>query len=414
MISASPVYSATSKPSAAQRLRTGNREDVRQALVDGRARTLALQADYARALPSLQVPQATALNPPLWEWGHIAWFQEFWIGRNRQRSRGTACDVTHNRAASLLNTADSLYDSSEVSHASRWHLPLPDLQATRAYLQITQAQTLDLLDALPWNASQTHSDSDLYFFRLVALHEAMHAEAAVYMAQMLGLVLEAVPARTAVSSEVLHVPAQTYVQGSRAAGFAFDNELAGHPVSLPAFEIDAAPLPWSRYLPFVESGGYQDPQWWGEAGWAWLIQTGLQAPRYLRQGHGGDWQQAVFGHVETLNPGASATHLTLHEAQAWCRWAGRRLPSEAEWECAAAAPGFLWGSAWEWTTSEFTAHPGFTAHPYRDYSQPWFGTHQVLRGASAATSQWLAHRQYRNFFQAHRNDVPAGLRSCAL
>ncbi len=389
----------------------GTADDVRQALVEGRARTLALQADYAQALPSLQVPQTPELNPPLWEWGHIAWFQEFWIGRNRQRTRGTACDVTHTRAPSLFGAADSLYNSSEVAHASRWQLPLPDLQATRAYLQTTQLQTLELLDALPHNAG----DDDLYFFRLVALHEAMHAEAAVFMAQALGLGLQGVTASAASSPNVLCIPAQTHRQGSADRGFAFDNELAAHPLPLTAFDIDAAALPWSRYLPFVESGGYQDPQWWTAEGGAWLTHTGLQAPRYLRQSPGTTyWQQNVLGRWQALNPASSATHLSLHEAQAWCRWAGRRLPSEAEWECAAATPGFVWGDVWEWTASLFTAHPGFAAHPYRDYSQPWFGSHQVLRGASAATSPWLAHPKYRNFFQAHRNDVAAGLRSCPL
>jgi EgtB-related family protein len=107
-----------------------------------------------------------------------------------------------------------------------------------------------------------------------------------------------------------------------------------------------------------------------------------------------------------------ATYLSAHEAQAWCRWSGRRLPTEAEWECAAAMlPGFRWGDAWEWTASTFEPYPGFVPHPYRDYSQPWFGTRRVLRGSGPATSPWLAHVRYRNFFEAHRHDVGAGFRS---
>ena len=107
-------------------------------------------------------------------------------------------------------------------------------------------------------------------------------------------------------------------------------------------------------------------------------------------------------------------HLTAYEAEAWCRWAGRRLPTEAEWECAAlSAPGFSWGQAWEWTASQFQPYPGFTPHPYREYSEPWFGSRRVLRGACVATAPTLAHPRYRNFFEPQRNDVFAGFRSCA-
>jgi iron(II)-dependent oxidoreductase len=116
-----------------------------------------------------------------------------------------------------------------------------------------------------------------------------------------------------------------------------------------------------------------------------------------------------------MNPALPACHLTSHEAEAWCRWARRRLPTEAEWERAAVErPGdFAWGTVWEWTSSTFLSYPGFSPHPYRDYSAPWFGSRCVLRGASHMTQPRMQHPRYRNFFMPQRNDVPAGFRTCS-
>ena len=384
--------------SASQALRSGDRAAVRQALVAARERSLALADAYAAALAStgMRVPYRPTLNPPLWELGHIGWFQEYWIGRNRERGRGVDCDPAHARGPSLLPGADSLYDSGTVEHRSRWELPLPDAAAIRGHLAAVLAQTLDLLDRLPPDAG----DAELYFFRLVSLHEEMHAEAACYMARALGISL---PSQMPVGSArvpapaQINIPAQSFRLGYEGPGFAFDNELGPHEVHLAAFQIDAQPVSWARFLAFAQAGGYEAPQWWDEAGLAWLQQSGR--PRHEAQAH---------------NPVEAAVHLSAHEARAWCRWAGRRLPTEAEWECATlTAPGFSWGQVWEWTASAFQPYPGFTPHPYRDYSAPWFGSRVVLRGACPATSPRLAHPRYRNFFEPHRTDVFAGFRSCA-
>jgi ergothioneine biosynthesis protein EgtB len=391
MDAASKVYSA------AQALRTGGAAPVRAALLAARERTLLLADAYGAALAAqgLRVPYRAALNPPLWEWGHVAWFQEWWIARNRQRSRGTACDPDHARAPSLLPDADALYDSSRVAHALRWELPLPDERGTRAYLAATLEGTLAALEGI-----EGDGEDELYFFRLVALHEEMHAEAACYMAQSLGIevpqaALRAVPALEP-SAPALRVPAQAFTAGWSGAGFAFDNELLPVQVSLPAFEIDAQPVSWDRFLAFMDAGGYGERRWWDEAGWRWLQESG------------------VPDHAPRARSGQAATHLSAFEAQAWCRWAGRRLPTEFEWECAARGqPRFSWGQVWEWTASPFEPFPGFTPHPYRDYSQPWFGTRRVLRGACPATAATLAHPRYRNFFEPHRADTFAGFRSCA-
>jgi iron(II)-dependent oxidoreductase len=381
--------------SAAQRLRCGGAADVRQALLAARARTLAHATRMADALgPAMPVPQAATLNPPLWELGHIGWFQEYWVGRSRQRDRGVLCDPMHARAPSLLAGADALYDSGAVAHGTRWGLALPDLEATHAYLAGTLAQTLALLDGL----GDAASDDALYAFRLVALHEGMHAEAGAYMARALGIETSAPPAFTAtLPPGELRVPAQVHRLGWHGPGFAFDNELLAHDVALDAFRIDAAPVSWADFDRFAVAGGYDSPRWWSDAGWAWRAQVG-RAPPLDRD----------------AAPHSAALHLSAHEAEAWCRWAGRRLPSEAEWECAAlTAPGFQWGTVWEWTASDFLPYPGFVAHPYRDYSAPWFGTRRVLRGACAETSPSLAHPRYRNFFEPQRHDIFAGFRSCA-
>jgi ergothioneine biosynthesis protein EgtB len=345
----------------------------------------------------MAVPRRDTLNPPLWEWGHVAWFQEYWIARNPARGEGSRCDPEVARAASLLEEADALYDSSRVAHATRWSLPLPSLAGTQHYLADTLTQTLELLSREPEPAG----DDALYFYRLAALHEEMHAEAGMYTAHALGIALpsgleRAQPAQQAAVAEIV-VPAQVLTLGWQGPGFAFDNERAAHEVGLGSFRIDTQPVSWSRYMKFVEEGGYDEAQWWDPEGQAWL-HTQPGRARALAPG----------------DPQAAALHLTWHEARAWCRWAARRLPTEAEWECAAlVAPGFSWGGAWEWTESRFEPYPGFEPHPYRDYSRPWFGSRRVLRGAAPATADTLAHPRYRNFFEPHRCDVFAGFRSCA-
>jgi gamma-glutamyl hercynylcysteine S-oxide synthase len=386
-----PVYSA------AETLRSGGRDAVREALLGARARTLALADAYAAALApaGMRIPYQSIVNPPLWELGHVAWFQEYWIGCNRQRSLGIDCDPEHERGPSLCEQADAFYNSSLVAHRTRWELALPSPEQTRSYLAATLEQTLALLEGL----TATTSATDLYFFRLVTLHEEMHAEAATYMARTLGVALETPQPKPALVNQgtEIHVPAQTFRLGYGGTGFAFDNELQAHEVRLEAFRIDQEPVSWARFMKFVRARGYEQRRWWTEEGWAWLMQSDAKAPQ----------------------PGASemahaAIHLTAHEADAWCRWAGRRLPTEAEWECAAlSVPDFLWGEVWEWTASRFVPYPGFCAHPYRDYSAPWFDSRRVLRGASTATSAVLAHPRYRNFFEPQRGDVFTGFRSCA-
>jgi ergothioneine biosynthesis protein EgtB len=401
---ASPVYNSLG-PAPSLELRHGDSRAARRALLTVRERTLQLAHAWEAALghDRMRIPYDAGLNPPVWEWGHIAWFQEWWVARNRERSLGVRCDPVGARLPSLLARADEFYDSSAVAHRSRWELPLPDAAGTRDYLARSLDSTLACLDALPADAG----DDELYFFRLVALHEAMHSEASEYMARTLGIPLDEAPPREFGPPRELELAAQRFMLGSPREGFAFDNELDAHEVQVGPVRIDLQPMTWQRYLRFVEANGYAQPKWWTDTGREWLA---AQGPLWRESPQG--WQQKRGSAWQTVNPLHAAIHLSAHEAEAWCRWAGRRLPTEAEWECAALTlPGFEWGDAWEWTSSTFLPFAGFEPHPYRDYSAPWFGTRRVLRGACPATSPLLAHAKYRNFFEPHRRDVFSGFRS---
>lgn len=378
---------------AALDARQGAPGALAQALAASRADTLATFAAYERSLPGLAVPLRAEVNPPLWELGHIGWFQEFWVARNPERERGHSANPDAARLTPLRAMADALYNSSEVPHDSRWQLPLPDADATRDDLARQLAQTLALLSAAG------DGDDALYFFRLALLHEDMHHEAALYMARGLGLPIADVrwqPRPLPSPPAPISFDASDWRLGSPAdAGFAFDNEMPGLDVALQPFSIDAQAVRWAEYLPFVEAHG-------------------LPAPRYLRR-DGSAWQEWRHGEWRPLDLALAACHLTRDDAEAWCRWAGRRLPTEAEWELAACTmpKTFRWGDAWEWTASPFAPFPGFQPHPYRDYSAPWFDGRPVLRGASHCTQPRMRHPRYRNFFPAARNDVPAGFRTCA-
>lgn len=382
------------------------------ALRSSRDDTLATIAQVERALDGLTVPERETLNPPLWELGHIGWFQEYWIARNPLRFVGLGADPSVPRQPGVRANADALYDSSHVPHDTRWSLPLPDAAATRTDLAEQLERTLRCLQATD------HSDASLYFFRLALFHEDMHHEAALYMAQSLGVpIADGRWQAPVLPGECVQLGFERgpWALGESGAGFAFDNERAGHTVALPDTRIDSQVARWSDFLPFVETGGYQQAHWWSDAGAAWLATERPQAPRYLRRA-GTGWQQWRNGTWQELDQRQPACYLTVHEAEAWCGWAGRRLPTEAEWERAAIErpEDFLWGQVWEWTASPFLPYPGFEPHPYRDYSAPWFETRRVLRGGSFMTQPRMRHPRYRNFFQPHRNDVPAGFRSCAV
>jgi iron(II)-dependent oxidoreductase len=413
-------------------------------LLASRARTVQLTADLAGE--RLLGPQLVIVNPPLWEIGHVAWFQEWWCLRDG--ASGAPAD-------SLLSGADQLYDSAKVAHDTRWSLPLPAIESTRAYGE-------EVLDRVIRRLQREPDDAGLqYFVQLAVFHEDMHAEAFHYTRQTLGYpdpfpAPAALPVSHGSIRGDVELPGGAFQLGALPdSGFVFDNEKWAHQVRIEPFSIARVPVTNGEFLQFVGAGGYRRREWWSEAGWAWRAGGGAEAPRHwIREGN--TWLQRRFDTVAPLIAGHPVVHVNWHEAQAFCRFAGRRLPTEAEWEYAAAWDAragskrrFPWGetgpaaehanlessgpiavdafsegdsasgcrqligNVWEWTESDFDPYPGFVIDPYREYSQPWFGTHKVLRGASFATTRRLVRNTFRNFYTPERNDIFAGFRTCA-
>jgi iron(II)-dependent oxidoreductase len=398
-------------------MRQGGPDLLSLALMDARNHTLHLLGRYEAALGAddFEVPLLAELNPPLWELGHVGWYQEWWLARNVQRHRGASCDPLAARLASIEPRADHLWDPSRAQHAHRWELELPDFGSIKTYLLDTLETSLELLEKAP------NEDDALYFYRLALFHEDRHGEDLIHMAQTLGLPLQlAMPGPVAVRSPLL-VPATRWRLGldTGQGGFTFDNERPSHEVQVPEFEIDAQVVSWLQFVEFVDDGGYDRPELWHPQGWQWLTHEGRRAPRYVDQigVASGAVLQNRFGTPRRMLGAQSVMHVSWWEADAWCRWAGRRLPAEVEWEVAAhtaARRGFRWGDVWEWTGTTFRGYSGFSADPDRDYSQPCFGTHKVLRGASFATRERMKSPKFRNFSEPQRDDLFVGFRSCAL
>ena len=341
-------------------------------------------------------PRAEHLNPPLWEYGHIVWFQERWCLRARPDG---------GFAASLLAGADALYDSSSVPHDTRWALPLPELAAVDDYAeQVNEAVAARLRNA------PTHELA--YFAELSLYHELMHIEAWWMAFQNLGY---APPTRPDIAG-VLSAPRLAFAEGEVALGsgadegFIFDNEKWRQTVAVPAFDIDASPVSETAFAEFADAGGYQNRAWWSEAGWAWRTASGALHPVYWRQENGG-WQVRRFDRWMPLSADAPMLHVNRYEAEACAAWMGRRLPTAAQWLRAAACLEFRRGMAWEWLRDPFAPYPGFAPDPYQDYSRPWFHTHGELRGGGPVTDPALKRPGFRNFYLPHRRDPFAGFRT---
>ena len=400
-------------------IRQAGRDMLSLALMDARNHTLQLATQLERSLalrPPGPWPEGQA--PLAWLLGEVGWFQERWVGRNLQRALGARADASATRLASVWPEADRWW---EAPSTASWALELPSLEDCRFYLLQTLESTLELLAHAP------ETDEGLYFFRLSLLHEDQQSERLVELAQALALpldkpFLEAFAPPALVRREPLLLPACTWLLGSAPTGFAFDAERPQQPVAVPEFEIDAQPVSWSQFVEFVDDGAYDRPELWSTGGWAWLeaqvAGDGRRGPRYVEQigVASGAVMQQRFGVPTRLSPLQPVMHVSWWEAEAWCRWAGRRLPLELEWEVAAETAsrrGFRWGDVWEWTASSFRPYPGYVSGPDAGRFEPWFGRAKVLRGGSTATRARLKSPRHRAFAEPGQDLGFCGFRSCA-
>ncbi len=351
-----------------------------------------LQAARERTLQLLQpvsdadlVRQHTPLMSPLvWDLAHIGHFEELWLLR---RLTG---------AGPIFPPGDNVYDAFEHAREERPSLALMDPAAGRAYLAEVRARVLAVLDGIELDPFDPLLRGG-FVFGLVVQHEQQHVETMLQTLQLSGLVHEGGGPAPMSPAWLGRGKEASVAGGSCAIGgehpWAYDNERPVHEVELAPFHIASAPVTSAEYAAFLEDGGWHEPP----LGWE-------------RDGAG--WTRRQFGRLGPLAPDEPVQHVSWHEADAFARWAGARLPSEAEWEHAASL-GVLHGvgEVWEWTSSDFVAYPGFEVFPYREYSEAFFGPdYKVLRGSSWATSPTVARTSFRNWDLPIRRQIFAGLR----
>ena len=427
-----------------------NRETIIEQAQDAHERTQTLIEGLT--VEQLRGPMLATVNPLRWEIGHVAYFYEYWVLRH------------HLQQPSIRDDSDKLYDSITIAHDDRWDLPLPTLPETLKYIQ----RVADNMKQCLSSGDDTRRD---YLSQYAVFHHDMHNEAYTYTRQTLNYPRPKIgkPETQILNAGGLtgdvRIPGGVYMLGAtQQDGFVFDNEKWAHEVEIKPFSIAKAAVSNADYLKFVEAGGYRKKQYWDDEGWLWREESSLNQPVYWRQAESG-WEIKQFDEWNPMPMNAAIIHVCWFEAQAYCRWAGRRLPTEAEWEVAASAEAsadgkslsstkqrFPWGNTapradqanldgyalgtvdvaahpagdsafgcrqmignvWEWTEDTFAPYPGFEADMYQDYSQPLFGITKVLRGGAWTTRARMIRNSWRTYYGPDRNDVFAGFRTCSL
>ncbi|MEU9499627.1 ergothioneine biosynthesis protein EgtB [Streptomyces sp. NPDC048196] len=421
------------------------RERAASALLAARDRTRLLTTCVEH--PDLVAQHSPLMSPLVWDLAHIGNQEEQWLLRTVGGREALRPDI------------DSVYDAFEHPRAERPSLPLLPPDEAHGYVAEVRGRVLDVLERTPLHGGPLLDAG--FAFGMIAQHEQQHDETMLITHQLRRgpAVLTAPEPPPApddlLPSEVL-VPGGRFTMGTSAEPWALDNERPAHHRLLPAFLIDTTPVSNGAYQRFIEDGGYQEPRWWAAEGWAQVQQHKLRAPLFWKR-DGGQWLRRRFGVTEPVPPDEPVLHVSWYEADAYARWAGRRLPTEAEWEKAARfdpATGrsmrYPWGDedptperanlgqrhlrpasvgsypegasplgvrqligdVWEWTASNFLPYPGFAAFPYREYSEVFFGDgHKVLRGGSFAVDPVACRGTFRNWDLPVRRQIFSGFRT---
>jgi gamma-glutamyl hercynylcysteine S-oxide synthase len=359
---------------------------IAERLAEARERTLALVAPLDDE--QLNAVYSPILSPLAWDLGHIANFEELWLVQ-------TIAD-----REPMHGELGRFYDAIENPRRTRGELPILRDAELRAYMADVRERSLEVLDSVDLAAdAEDPLLRDGFVYEMLLAHELQHNETMLQLLQMVeGYESELVDEALAVESvaedpETVAIAAGEYEIGAPEHGFAYDNERRHHRVELAAFEIDRTPVGNGAYAEFMED-------------------TGAEAPLYWERDGEDGWVSAAMGRRAPIDPGRPVIHVSWDQADAFARWAGKRLPSEREWEAARPRLEGV-GQAWEWTSSDFQPYFGFEAFPYPEYSEPFFGPeHKVLRGSSWATHPDVVRPSFRNWDLPQRRQIFSGLR-CA-